>query len=110
MVIYLPNLADSSTDTDPEEPANRRLSQDLGNKKGKAKKRTKSLKSKDDKLKITKKDKKDIKKEKENKDLSKRLRVNRILFSHCQIYAIVLLISLRSTKLHHNIMLHYNYI
>jgi|JYMV01.1.fsa_nt_gi hypothetical protein len=78
MVIYLLNLADSSTDTDPEEPANRRLSQDLGNKKGKAKKRTKSLKSKDDKLKIIKKDKKDIKKEKENKDLSKKLRVNHI--------------------------------
>ena len=78
MVIYLLNLADSSTDTDPEEPANRRLSQDLGNKKAKAKKRTKSLKSKDDKLKIIKKDKKDIKKEKENKDLSKKLRVNHI--------------------------------
>jgi hypothetical protein len=46
----------------------------LGNKKGKAKKRTKILKSKDDKLKIIKKDKKDIKKEKENKDLSKKLR------------------------------------
>jgi hypothetical protein len=73
--IYLLNLADSSTDTDPEEPANRRLSQDLGNKKGKAKKRTKILKSKNDKLKIIKKDKKDIKKEKENKDLSKKLRV-----------------------------------
>ncbi|XP_052071911.1 inactive histone-lysine N-methyltransferase 2E-like isoform X1 [Mytilus californianus] len=67
--------ADSSTDTDPDEPVNRRMSQDMG-KKGKPKKRTKILKSKDDKVRRTKKDKKDIKKEKENKDLSRRLRIS----------------------------------
>lgn len=68
--------ADSSTDTDPDEPANRRLSQDLASKKGKMKKRTKPLKSKEEKLKKTKKDKIEIKKEKENKDLSKKLRIS----------------------------------